>query len=241
MIKTSKSERKEKTKELIRSFAEKHNHPLDIDDPDSLRSILFVLLEKMGLQPEINENKSIKALNIDDNGYNTNHYYSYQFKRQTINSTLKRLINFFENGVIAEIGDLTHLRITDVSRNILEIAIGENWKNEVSDKIREKYGHVTSGYVPVAKYVSVKLVEREIMVQADFGRVRYRNHHVVIPGMGLPDSLKVIMENIKVGDIVEGLPYPLLSEAKAQKIEQMPGQNKSPTLIIIIDKNPNPV
>lgn len=206
----TKAERRKTQLDEIKAYATDNGIDLDVSNMESMKNALIEILVDLDLEPELDEkNRSIKCRNVDTNGYRVGKNKIW-LHIKTMRSEMLRLVRLKASGGPRLIGDLSNIQIAICARKILCNALGEEWPRRIQDEIKEKYekGYgFGKSYVKLDDKVGFKIVQEQILVEAQLGKSYYRNGNLVMPGVELPQSTLVSLVGRNANEIIEGQPY----------------------------------
>ena len=205
-----KSVRRRKVLDDLREYAAEEGHELDVSDRDNLKAFLIHAMKTAGLQPEIVQgNGQIRSRKIDANGYLRGTSMTRTDVR-TMRAELTTIMKTDREGGPWEPGDLDALEIATSARAILASTIGKGWRERISKEIAIQYESrhgFGKSYVELNETIGFKIAQGRILVQAKFGNAYYRNGHIVMTGVRLPEATAAAMTGRPIEDLMEGSPY----------------------------------
>lgn len=205
-----KSVRRRKVLEDLREFAAEEGYDLDVSNYENLNTFLIHAMKTAGLQPEIVQgNGQIRSRGIDANGYVRGTSMT-RTNLRTMRAELTTIMKTVREGGPWEPGDLDALEIATSARAILVSEIGEEWRERISREIAIQYENrhgFGKSYVELNEAIGFKIAQGRILVQAKFGNAYYRNGHIVMTGVRLPEATAAAMTGKPIESLMEGSPY----------------------------------
>ena len=208
-----KGERRALRREQLKDIATELGQPFDAGDKTSIASLCIALLDKMGMSATTNANGSLSYPNIDDNLYPV-FSKNLPFRESALFAEAVRLTKIYRAGGPRKAGDISHVQISAIARQILEHHLGFEWRKYLSRQIRNDYA-ISQSYRRYREIdetlgcqkIAFKLVDGRILVRADMGNVAYKNDNIVIPDMLITPSMALALEGKDIVDVVQGGPY----------------------------------
>lgn len=177
--------------------------------------MLFQTLELIGANPAMVASKTIEYDDFDGNHYKTG-FQRIKIKRkitpaQVTAFTYDLLKKYDEKGVLREIGDITHLKIELCSAKILQYVLGENWREQINEHIKEQFEAAKSrkthsvkpSYRQIKEKLKVRFGEGIVNITIPLSEnVIFRNTQITLREVDLPDALLSGLEGKKINDLL---------------------------------------
>lgn len=199
-------------------------------EPSFVRDFLMLYLDSMNANPRLGQYKITFDWPTRDgiwrggpNGKNMIFWYYRPNEERSVLVRVCGIIRHFEfTGRIRSAGDIEGRPIREGGFSILRAKLGENWfrilRNKIEDLLYDDKDKLTANYHVIKPGLAIRFSGKEILVQADFKSVVYKNGTLTIPDKNIPETYLHGMSGKPLNSIVAGLPEdPCFSNAVAVK------------------------
>jgi len=204
-----------------------NNPPMN---PTFIRDFMMIYLESMNAKPKMGTYKIMFDWPTRDgiwqggqNGKNQIFWYYRPDEERSVLINVLAVIRHFEfTGKIRADGDIEGRPIREGSLSILKAKLGTNWFNILRGKIEDLLYYdkekLTANYHVIKPGLAIRFSGEEILVQADFKSVVYKNGTLTIPSNDIPETYLHGIGGKPLNSIIAGLPDdPCFSNALALK------------------------